>query len=274
VQALAFIADGQAQVSMNLTDLDRTPLIHAFDAVRNAADRIGAPVTSSEVVGLVPQREIPPGGVSRLQLGRFSEAQTLERRLQEEVPEFRPVGAVLTELAAPTVAPAGEFATAYAAAFAASLVRMVAGLSIRRNAKAAETLAGVPDEAARLATRLLLLADADTRAYRKFAAAQNSPDAALAATEVPLQVARAALRVLELAVAVSEVCSPAAIPDCAIAAMLCYTACAGSEMNVRGNVHALAEHAEAGKLLAESANLSARASRLAAEIQVSAKPTE
>ena len=54
VRALGFGVGGKAQVSMNLTDLERTPIPVALEAVRSAAADFGASVESTELVGLAP----------------------------------------------------------------------------------------------------------------------------------------------------------------------------------------------------------------------------
>jgi glutamate formiminotransferase / 5-formyltetrahydrofolate cyclo-ligase len=54
VKALGLRVGGRAQVSMNLTDLERTPIPAALEAVRRSAERRGALVESTELVGLVP----------------------------------------------------------------------------------------------------------------------------------------------------------------------------------------------------------------------------
>ena len=54
LKALGFLVDGRAQVSMNLTDLHRTPIHVALEAVRSAAADLGASVESTELVGLAP----------------------------------------------------------------------------------------------------------------------------------------------------------------------------------------------------------------------------
>ena len=56
IKALALEVDGQAQVSMNLVAIDRTAVVHAFDAVSAAAAERGVEPTWSEIVGLVPTR--------------------------------------------------------------------------------------------------------------------------------------------------------------------------------------------------------------------------
>ena len=54
VRALGFGVGGKAQVSMNLTDLEQTPIPMALEAVRSAAAELGASVESTELVGLAP----------------------------------------------------------------------------------------------------------------------------------------------------------------------------------------------------------------------------
>lgn len=49
-------AYGKAQVSMNITDLDQTPLHLAFEACREEAQQLGFEVTGSELIGLAPRR--------------------------------------------------------------------------------------------------------------------------------------------------------------------------------------------------------------------------
>src|SRR5207253_9656043 len=58
VKALGLEVDGQAQVSMNLVDTERTPLSRAFDVVKMEAESRGVTPTWSEIVGLVPERAL------------------------------------------------------------------------------------------------------------------------------------------------------------------------------------------------------------------------
>ncbi len=54
VKALGLTVEGKAQVSMNLTDLEKTSLPVALEAVRREAGKLGAKVESTELVGLAP----------------------------------------------------------------------------------------------------------------------------------------------------------------------------------------------------------------------------
>ena len=73
-------AAGLAQVSMNLTDLEKTPVPAAFDAVCREAGRQGVQVLGSELVGLAPRRALGPDP-HRLRIRGFHQGMLLEERL-------------------------------------------------------------------------------------------------------------------------------------------------------------------------------------------------
>ena len=74
---------GIVQVSMNLTNYEKTPLFRVFEAVKREAARYGVQVLESEIVGLVPAAALAHTAEFYLQLGGFSAAQVLESRLRE-----------------------------------------------------------------------------------------------------------------------------------------------------------------------------------------------
>jgi glutamate formiminotransferase len=74
---------GLAQVSMNLTDFEQTPVRVVFDAVRAEAAREGVEIASSEIVGLVPRKAIAPADVSYLKIENFHPELILENRLAQ-----------------------------------------------------------------------------------------------------------------------------------------------------------------------------------------------
>ena len=80
VKALGLEVDGQAQVSMNLVDTDRTPLYRAYEAVRTEAEAHGVTPTWSEIVGLVPERALLDAGIRHVQLRGFTHEQLLEQQ--------------------------------------------------------------------------------------------------------------------------------------------------------------------------------------------------
>ena len=74
---------GVAQVSMNLTNYEKTSIVRVFEAVRHEAERHGTSVLESEIVGLVPEAALPPDPEQSLQLAGFNPNQVLEHRLRE-----------------------------------------------------------------------------------------------------------------------------------------------------------------------------------------------
>jgi glutamate formiminotransferase len=72
---------GLAQVSINLTDFEITPLDRVFEAVRLEAQRRGCDIAGSEIVGLVPAKALEMIAGFDLRLENFSPAQILENRL-------------------------------------------------------------------------------------------------------------------------------------------------------------------------------------------------
>jgi glutamate formiminotransferase len=72
---------GLAQVSINLTDFEVTPLHVVFEAVKFEAARRGCAVAGSEIIGLVPLKAIDFSAEDYLLLEHFSPAQVLENRL-------------------------------------------------------------------------------------------------------------------------------------------------------------------------------------------------
>lgn len=74
---------GIVQVSMNLTNYEKTPIVRVFDAVKHEAARYGVAVLESEIVGLVPAAALIAAAAHVLQLAAFTPDQVLETRLRE-----------------------------------------------------------------------------------------------------------------------------------------------------------------------------------------------
>ena len=72
-----------AQVSINLTDHEKTPIHRVFDMVAREAARYGVAVLETEIVGLVPSAALLRAAAHYLQLERFTDAQILENRLRQ-----------------------------------------------------------------------------------------------------------------------------------------------------------------------------------------------
>jgi glutamate formiminotransferase len=81
VKALGMLVEGQAQVSMNLTDFRRTPIHVVVEMIRREAARYGVMVARSELVGMLPQEALLDAAVWYLQLDGFTPDLVLENRL-------------------------------------------------------------------------------------------------------------------------------------------------------------------------------------------------
>jgi glutamate formiminotransferase / 5-formyltetrahydrofolate cyclo-ligase len=75
---------GIVQVSMNLTNYEKTPIFRVFEAVKQEAARYGVNVLESEIVGLVPAAALVGTVEYYLQLAAFSPDQVLETRLNSD----------------------------------------------------------------------------------------------------------------------------------------------------------------------------------------------
>jgi glutamate formiminotransferase / 5-formyltetrahydrofolate cyclo-ligase len=73
---------GIVQVSMNLTNFEKTPVSRVFETVRREAERYGVAVLESEIVGLVPAAALTDVAEHYLRLAGFSKNQVLENRLR------------------------------------------------------------------------------------------------------------------------------------------------------------------------------------------------
>src|SRR5207237_6308304 len=136
VKAAGFLVRGQAQVSMNLTDFEQTPMHRVFEMVRAEAARYGVRPASSEIVGLVPKKAIEQAAEWYLQVENFDSSLILENRLTAVMGGKMAVGGIragvepfIEQLAAPVAAPGGGSAAAASGAMAAALGVMVASMS-------------------------------------------------------------------------------------------------------------------------------------------------
>jgi glutamate formiminotransferase len=76
-------ARGIVQVSINMTNFEKTPLHRVFETVKSEAERYGVPVVGSEIVGLVPQAALLAVAAHALRLEADPGPQVLENKLLE-----------------------------------------------------------------------------------------------------------------------------------------------------------------------------------------------
>jgi len=74
---------GIVQVSMNLTNYEKTPIFRVFEAVKREAERYGVSILESEIVGLVPSAALNAAAQFYLQLAGFNPDQVLEHKLKQ-----------------------------------------------------------------------------------------------------------------------------------------------------------------------------------------------
>ena len=87
VKAMGVRANGRAQVSMNVTDFQRTPLSRVHSSVCEIATRHGGSVAEGELIGLIPEEAYEPNAEwTRQTIGFDQELKVLERRLRHPLP--------------------------------------------------------------------------------------------------------------------------------------------------------------------------------------------
>jgi glutamate formiminotransferase len=118
-----------AQVSINLTDFEQTPMHLVFETVRREAERYGVSVAGSEIVGLIPKKAIELSADYFLRFENFRPELVLENRIAEALTARSGLPEFLDALAAPTATPGGGSASAAAAAMSAALGAMVTRLA-------------------------------------------------------------------------------------------------------------------------------------------------
>ena len=227
---------GCAQISMNLTDLDVTPLHVAFDTAEERAAERGLRVTGSELVGLVPKSALLAAGRHYLaRMGRSTgapESAILHVAMRtlglSEVKAFDPAERIIEnrlasparlaamtlrefadELSSDSPAPGGGSVAALAGALAAGLAAMVANLSHPKKGfeKAQGRLEAIAVRGQQLKDAMLAAVDADTAAFDRLLEAMRMPKASAeeqAAREAA--IADATVAAIEVPLSVLEAC--------------------------------------------------------------------
>ena len=280
VKGLGFEVDGQAQVSMNLVDTEKTPLHQAYDMVKMEAEARGVTPTWSELVGLVPERVLFEAAARHVRLRNFSPDMVLERKVRAVITGGESLSEFVGSVASPSPTPGGGSVAAHAGALAAALAQMVAGLTAGKKKYAAvdAEMRELAVRAAGLGNTLAALVARDASAYAVVAAAYKLPadgdaqqlektakidDALLHAAVVPLETARACAQVAELALAVAERGNTNAASDAGVSALLAEAGCVGASYNVRINVTALSDKGRGTALSDEATALVARTREVA-----------
>jgi glutamate formiminotransferase / formiminotetrahydrofolate cyclodeaminase len=256
VKGAGFSVRGLAQVSMNLTDFEQTPIARVFEMVKREAARYGVMPLSSEIVGLIPKKALEQAAEWFLQIENFDSSLILENRLAAVMSGKMAVGGLragiepfIEQLASPTATPGGGSASAAAGAMAAGLAVMVAGMSRGKKAylqyetQLSEAIAALT--ALREELKAAIDADAESynavmRAYKEAKTASNGEaliDTALqGATSVPLSVAHKAHTVGKLVETLRPITNPNMASDLTVGAALARAAVEGAIANVEINL--------------------------------------
>jgi len=256
VKGMGVPVRGLAQVSMNLTDTDQTPIARVFEYVKREAARYGVVPVSSEIVGLIPKKALEDAAEWFLQIENFDSSLILENRLAAVMSGKMAVGGIrsgverfIEQLAAPTAAPGGGCAAAATAAMAAALGGMVAGMSRGKKAYA-QYERQLSDALARLAElreQFKASIDADAASFNEvmaaFKKAKEHPEvqaeveaATKKATLVPLLVAERAREVRQMLESLRSITNPKMASDLAVGMSLARAAVEGALANVEINL--------------------------------------
>jgi glutamate formiminotransferase/formiminotetrahydrofolate cyclodeaminase len=256
VKGAGFLVRGMAQVSMNLTDFEQTPVHRVFELVKREAARYGVMPVASEIVGLIPKKALEQAAEWFLQVENFDSSLILENRLAAVMSGKMAVGGLragvepfVEQLAAPTATPGGGSAAAAAGAMAAGLAHMVAAMSRGKKAyvQHESELSVAIARLGQLREELKAAVDADAESYnavmkaykqaREAADGDAIVDAALKqATSVPLSVAERAREVRDWAEKLGPVTNPNMKSDLTTAVALARAAIQGALANVEINL--------------------------------------
>lgn len=200
VKAIGWFVEeyGIAQVSMNLTNLEATPLHAAFDACVESASKRGLRVTGSEVVGMLPKKCLVDAGKYFLRKQKWSEGASEEALIElairsmglSELKPFDPMEKIIEfkmdsgarksllkrnlrdfcdETLSDSPAPGGGSVAALMGALGASLGGMVANLSAAKRGweEKLDYFSNWAVQAQQLKDEMLFLVDEDTAAFSK-----------------------------------------------------------------------------------------------------------
>ena len=276
VKGAGFLVRGLAQVSMNLTDFEQTPIHRVFELVKREAARYGVMPISSEIVGLIPKKALEQAAEWFLQVENFDSSLILENRLAAVMGGKMAVGGLragvepfVEQLAAPTATPGGGSASAAAGAMAAGLALMVASMSRGKKAylQHETQLSAAIASLTPLREELKAAVDADAESYnsvmKAYKAAKTDEksgerliEAALKeATAVPLGVAEKAYEVAQLVKLLEPITNPNMKSDLVTASALAGAAIAGALANVQINLASLKDEAFAAEVHQRTARL-------------------
>jgi glutamate formiminotransferase / formiminotetrahydrofolate cyclodeaminase len=256
VKGMGIPVRGLAQVSMNLTDTDQTPIARVYEYVKREAARYGVMPLSSEIVGLIPKKSLEDAAEWFLQIENFDSSMILENRLAAVMGGKLAVGGLragvepfVEQLAAPTAAPGGGSASAAAGAMAAGLGAMVAGMSRGKKAylQYERELSEAIAQLSKIREEFKAAIDEDANSYKEvmaaFKAAKDGGNGAGAinaamrkATLVPYGVAERAVETARILESLKPITNPKMASDLTVGLSLSRATLEGALANVEINL--------------------------------------
>ncbi|HEY0566243.1 MAG TPA: glutamate formimidoyltransferase, partial [Terriglobales bacterium] len=263
VKGMGVSVRGQAQVSMNLTDFEQTPIARVFEFVKREAARYGVLPQASEIVGLIPKKALEDAAEWFLQIENFDASMILENRLDAVMGGKMAIGGIragvepfIEELAAAKSAPGGGSAAAAAGAMGAALGMMVAGMSRTKKAyqQHAEALSKHLARLQELSEELKTNVNEDAAAFHGVVAAMKAAKehddggaglerATQHATSVPLKTAILAREVTGILEQLKPISNPNMASDLTVGLALARAAVDGGLANVEINLGSLKDEA-------------------------------
>jgi glutamate formiminotransferase/formiminotetrahydrofolate cyclodeaminase len=274
----------QAQISMNLINYTKTPIFRVFETIKSEAARYGINVTSSEIVGLVPNQAIIDVADFYMRFEGFSKEQVLEEKLAGVAQAGGGSKDFIAEVASSSPAPGGGSVAAHAGALSAALAAMVCRLTVTKKAYAEVKgeLTAVRDQADELCKKLRALVETDEKAFTAVMDAFKLPkgsdeqlvvrekaveEANKGAASVPLEVMKTSIECLKLALVVAQKGNQNSITDAGVAGLMGQASVEGAGYNVRINLMSIKDTAFVEQMRGEVARLRREADGLAAQIK-------
>src|SRR5881409_1358427 len=247
----------QAQVSMNLTDYEQTPVELVYETVKTEAEHYGVSIAGSEIVGLIPQKAIEQAVEFYLRVENFKPEMILENRLAEvmsRVPAQPPKMAdalrgFVERVASAEPMPGGGSVAALAGALGAALGQMAIRITKEKKnyQQHEERYADALDRLSRHRAELLDFVDRDSEAYQRVMAAYKLPkdspdreraiqDGLIHATEIPSRTGSSAAGALRICEDLRSIIHTNVASDFQVGIQMLQTSVRGAVANMRTNL--------------------------------------
>ena len=264
---------------MNLVNYLQTPPYRVLETIKSEAARWGTTVTSTEIVGLVPNEALINVARWYLMLENFDKDQVLEIRLDnalEAQASSTGLKSFIDTVASSAPAPGGGSVSAVAGSLAGALGAMVCRLTIgkKQYAEVQERMSELLKKTDTLKEELNTLVKKDADSFDAVMAAMKLPkdtdeqkqkrqeeiqQATIVATKIPLEVMRHSLETIKLAAEIAEIGNVNSVSDAGVGALMGRTAVEGAYYNVMINLPGIEDREIVDKIKTEAESILAQA---------------